>query len=425
MAGRKEVQVAIGRLNNSGDLQARISFSEVIESLMQLGVTGALKILEDLSNNASQVNNPTNYILAATSRALSGRGGGGGGGGGWSGGGGWKAGADDWGSSKTTISKEVGRLNQSGVLNSPISYSDVSGPLSEMSSSTALRILHDLEHGASSVTNPTGYILAAAGRQSGWAGGWESGWESTHQNEDHAWKISKQVGWLNNNVELAEPISYKDVSQLLEALDTSTAMKLLKDLENSASTVENPTAYVAAAARRAGGGYRQGGETRWANHDQPAQYMSEAQRRQISKQIGWLNQNMECENTISYSDVIDVLSAVGLNAAMKILKDLEQSAASVQKPTNYIIVAARRRLSAGQEGQPASAEGLSLSKNIGRLNNSGVLADRITYSDVIEKLEELDAADADKILADLEARGRKVENPTNYILAACRRVSAQ
>merc|ERR1719456_419243 len=64
---------------------------------------------------------------------------------------------------------------------------------------------------------------------------------------------------------------------------------------------------------------------------------------------------------------------------------------------------------------PTTEEGKKISAQLGWLNNSGILMERVSYSDVKEVLEKCGADAALKILNDLENSAGVVANPTNYI----------
>eukprot|EP00929_Paragymnodinium_shiwhaense_P039450 TRINITY_DN20706_c0_g1_i1.p1 TRINITY_DN20706_c0_g1~~TRINITY_DN20706_c0_g1_i1.p1 ORF type:complete len:723 (-),score=114.61 TRINITY_DN20706_c0_g1_i1:146-2236(-) len=414
MSGRKDLRFVISKLNNSGVLKEEICINDVVDSLMEAGINDALKILEDLERVAGKITHPTNYILAATSRLLGGsrnpphR----------------QQARDD----TKTISKEIGRLNNSGILTTPILYSDVAGLLADIPSHTALRILKDLEESGSSVKNPTAYVAAAASRKGGSSG---PGGGRRMSGGDDFRQISKRIGWLNNEGALAEPISYSDVAGLLEALDQGTALRILEDLEAAGGSVKNPTAYVAAAATRAAGG--RGMQAPRGRSDSFSDYGSPDDGRRISRQIGWLNNNVGLKERISYNDVADTLEAIDVAQAMKILKDLENRADTVENPTGYVMKAAQRV--AGEHGaamQPvryyyigdtSGEDSKRLSRQIGWLNNNAGLVEKISFSDVVDVLSALDITVAMKILKDLETRATTVENPTGYVAAAARRAA--
>jgi len=72
-------------------------------------------------------------------------------------------------------------------------------------------------------------------------------------------KLHQQINWLNANVPLALPLEYEKVAGDLVKLDSKDAMRILKQLEESAEEVRDPNGYVIAKARRSGGGGRKKG----------------------------------------------------------------------------------------------------------------------------------------------------------------------
>lgn len=69
------------------------------------------------------------------------------------------------------------------------------------------------------------------------------------QNSDS--RIRRQVQWLNRNAELQSDLDEERVVPQLTRVSEREAMDILKRLEDSASTVRDPTAYVISAYRRA------------------------------------------------------------------------------------------------------------------------------------------------------------------------------
>lgn len=196
---------------------------------------------------------------------------------------------------------------------------------------------------------------------------------------DPTGKIGRTVSWLNKNIGLAEQISYSDVVQPLSRLDIAAAMKILKDVEQQAACISRPTAYILTAAHgqpgAAGGAVafapavpmgRAVGAVGLGVHRLPppavawpppaiapakrtwkeeAKSPLDDQGKQISGLVGRLNNSVPLVEKLSYSDIKEPLEACGLEAALKILKDVEQSPHSIKNPTSYVIAAARRAVS--------------------------------------------------------------------------------
>jgi len=349
------------------------------------------------------------------------------------------------------LSRHIGRLNNSGTLHEPISYSDVIGELSEVPQSAAVKILDDLEWSASSVWKPTSYILAAVSRLKDkmWADGWKNDawriddWQNDdRQNEywpqepwqneswrDESWrwtndnieldptgKIKRQVGWLNKNADLQTSIFYDDVVEPLSQIDVGAAMKILRDLQDQAATVEKPTAYVIAAARRLIANASAG----------PAWAMDTTGK--ISRQVGWLNRNLELQDPIIFDEVIGPLVMIDVSSAMRVLKDFEEKHENVEKPTAFIIAAARRiQAKSGAETQhcaPTLDPTGKIARQVGWLNRNLVLEEKIVYDGVIGPLSLIDIQVAMRILKDFEDKADTIEKPMAYIVTAARRALA-
>lgn len=279
-------------------------------------------------------------------------------------------------------------------------------------------------------------------------------------------KISRQVGWLNHNVGLAIPISCSDVLPVLVQVGQAQAMKILKDVEQSAPQIENPTSYVLMAASNAGA-------EPVAAIAAPAFHPVSAVVRapapvarlaaptdptgKIARQVGWLNQHAGLKEKISFSDVVGPLSEIDVTSAMKILKDLEEGAPRIERPTAYVAAAAsrlapfsapraggvKRSLTVGvpqtavvqaaagaapavtvgtaPNASPEDDEGRKIARQVGWLNQHAGLAERISYSDVKESLEACDLRTAMKILKDVESTTQSIRNPTSFIIAAAQR----
>merc|ERR1740123_1997185 len=83
---------------------------------------------------------------------------------------------------------------------------------------------------------------------------WEGASLRPDENNPDAKTISGMVGRINSTVALTEKISYSDVKLPLDMIGLEAAKKILKDIENSAGAIKNPTSYIIAAAKRASSG---------------------------------------------------------------------------------------------------------------------------------------------------------------------------
>mmetsp|Transcript_21219 Transcript_21219/g.49844 ORF Transcript_21219/g.49844 Transcript_21219/m.49844 type:complete len:412 (+) Transcript_21219:51-1286(+) len=272
-------------------------------------------------------------------------------------------------------------------------------------------------------------------------------------------KISRQVGWLNYNAGLAAHISCSDVLPALLQVGQAQAMKILKDVEQSAAGIENPTAYVLEAAGSAGAADAALGATAFvappfrpvSTTKQPVVVEALAKPAtaldptgKIARQVGWLNQRAGLKEKISFTDVVEPLSKIDVTAAMKILKDVEEASSRIEHPSAYIWAAASRLVpfsnvqgqkrtwsSATQAATAGTAPNASpvledekkIARQVGWLNQHCSLSEKISYSDVKEPLEALDLRTAMRLLKDVENMAQTLRNPTAYLISVAKRES--
>jgi len=254
------------------------------------------------------------------------------------------------------LNKHIGWLNHNGGLAVPITAREVIYPLCSIGHSEAMKILKDLETNASTVKNPTSWIIAAAGRHGGAAGyaGYAgyAGVAAAPGQMDATGKIGKTVGYMNKQItEKEKKISYQDVVGPLSLLDVTSAMRILKDLSDNIATVRDPTAYVVAAAGRRAGQKRPWDMVQMSATPASVKPVGE-EAKKLSRHIGYMNKHGGFTEPISYAEVKAALEAVGHRVGFKILKDLEDNKSNVQSPTGYIIAACKRAASAEVAGKP-------------------------------------------------------------------------
>merc|ERR1712050_230219 len=103
-----------------------------------------------------------------------------------------------------------------------------------------------------------GYATAAMRKLGGGRGNARSGFDDA--------KLKKRIGWLNNEGGFDGAIRYDKIAEAAAASRASLgdAFHFLKELEEKKDEVNDPTAYVAAALRKAGSRSRQAGTSRKA-----------------------------------------------------------------------------------------------------------------------------------------------------------------
>lgn len=464
----------IGWLNANGGLAGPIQFSEVAELLSGIGDVEAMRILKDVEEKGAQVRDPTAYLKAAARRAQ--------GGapvasarppagrppidGGVSGYRAAPAAAMAWGGAAdadTRLRKRIGWMNNNLSLKEQLNYDKVGPLLLQVGDREAMDILKSLEESAADVRDPTGWVAAAARRLLGGGGGglFASNVQpamaalpmlqttsavkgvirtissvSKHGtlppgSSTLLGQLKKRVGWLNANASLKAPLAFEKVGHLLVPLGHRQAMDVLKQLEEKAASVNDPTAWVASAARKGAagvvqaaipGGFVGAGAVEWADE-------------KVRKRIGWLNSNVELAAPITYDKVAPCLLGLDVHAAMAVLKDLEENAASVRDPDAWVISAARRAAgtapglgapaavfaAAGGGGlfDPAAEE--KLWRRIGWLNKNAALQAKLDYDRLAPGLLAIGSHDAMEILKHLEENAATIRDPSAYALAAALR----
>lgn len=339
----------VGWMNHNSGLQDIVSYNDVVGALSALDVSDAMKILKDLGEHASEVKNPTAYVISAAQRAAS-RGGG--------------AASRGGGAGATKeISKKIYELNQSGALQQQLSHADTIELLSAIHPSQAEKILGDLEKKAESINDPTAYVCKAA-QNAGSTAMAQQPFAMMHMGG--AAEVGKQIGKLNHSGALVEPISYSDVIGPLSTLSGASVSKIMSDVEKFASEIKNPTGYILKAAGNAGAQRTLGAPSAPVKRIRSvieggvaaaAANPSLDDSKKISTAIGHLNHFGGLIQPLSYSEIKPHLEGIGLSAAQKILEDLERSANVVKDPTNYVIASATRVASG--EGQPPKRQRIS------------------------------------------------------------------
>mmetsp|Transcript_44556 Transcript_44556/g.85686 ORF Transcript_44556/g.85686 Transcript_44556/m.85686 type:complete len:1006 (-) Transcript_44556:63-3080(-) len=154
----------------------------------------------------------------------------------------------------------------------------------------------------------------------------------------------------------------------------------------------------------------------------------------VLKRLAFLNRSGVLAKPLQYSQVKGSLTALGEEAALQILQDLEDEAASVPDPIAYVKDAAakasgsqpfappsamKRKLDQGDDAGTGDDNSM-LAKRIRLMNNSGQLAQPIAYNRVKEALSSLGVGQAMVILKGLADVADEVPDPTAYIRTAVR-----
>lgn len=225
-------------------------------------------------------------------------------------------------------------------------------------------------------------------------------------------RLHKRCTWLNGNVFQASPIN-KEAIQALATIHPMRAMEMLKEVEEKAEKVKNPSGYLKSAAAR----------------ESPVSSQISIDPA-VEKRCKWLNFNLFKDNKID-GEAIALLSSLGWARAMELCKELETKGEQVRSPSKYIKAAAARELPTEyHQGNLVSAEPVQAgnSPNADRLVhrrctwiNGNVLQGKEIAQEAIWEMSMLGVDGAMKLCKELEAKAEQIKNPNNYIHAAVSR----
>lgn len=407
-----------------------LRYSDVRGALDDLGEASALKVLQDLEEQAGDVADPVEFIRdrAAAAAPEEGRGD-------------RKRGAGAVGAGGGVVARRVRLLNSSDLLSRPIAYDHVKDALDSVGVSQAMTILKGLEDSAHGVLDPTRYIMAAVKSAGGIVigaleddddvaddvdmgaggdefdvpprkmvktefgfqrGGTGTGMGGKTEDLSDRDRIERRVQWLNSNANLVKPLNFARVSDSLESIGVHQSMRVLRRLEECAETVDDPAAFVQELVGRSG--------WIWSKSD----VIDEDAR--VAKRVQWLNNCGGLLRPIRYAEVADKLDGLKVQHAMVLLRELETSAATIQDPTSFI------KTHCDQAGEdevqapmPEGSEESAAIQRIVEVNAAGKLAAPIDLLEVSAGLLRLGDDQALKLVAEVAQKGKGVKDPTAFI----------
>eukprot|EP00913_Durusdinium_trenchii_P014226 g13350.t2 len=287
-ASVEKVKKRISWLNDKAGLNESLNYDKVGELLLSSGPIGeVMKIFKTLEENASEIRNPNGWAVSAARRLAE------------------EGVAPEPKSSKPNQDRDFRNepldkqlrahivwLNKEVPLNAPLEYEQVAQPLLSLDTREAGEILRRLEESAKEVRDPNGYVVKAAQRQlndhrkgggkserkrerevpeppqreARFSGSqWERAPPPRPPPSAEGDKIARRVQWLNQHVKLAAPLDYDRLATSFRSLGYYQSLEVLNNLEENASSVRDPTAYVLTGIRKieegaetfSGGGGRQ------------------------------------------------------------------------------------------------------------------------------------------------------------------------
>jgi hypothetical protein len=159
----------------------------------------------------------------------------------------------------------------------------------------------------------------------------------------------------------------------------------------------------------------------------------------LRSRIKKLNQRGVLEDKLDCSQVLQVLSSLGLEQALQILRCLEDGSSTIRDPTSFVLAAANAKKRAtppapglsslwqppkkSQQGVAQFAISVELRRRIWEINENGGLNGQLRYDRIAPALQVLSEKDALEVLEDLEQNAAHVNDPTAYVLSTARRFS--
>mmetsp|Transcript_98445 Transcript_98445/g.170508 ORF Transcript_98445/g.170508 Transcript_98445/m.170508 type:complete len:263 (+) Transcript_98445:48-836(+) len=259
-------------------------------------------------------------------------------------------------------------------------------------------------------------MVKSSGKKSSWS------WASKGTQKDVATKIKSTIGWYNKHGGLSEEIFYKQAGTCLQAIAPSKALSILHGLEEKASTIKDPTAWLQKAASR---------------------YAPDLDFK-VKSTLSWYNKHGGLAQQIHFDSVKAPLSQLPVGVALEILKGLDAKGVEIRDPTNWIIGAIDKKLKSaegwkskrgsngGSKGSKfdtdlSAGEGLDpkIVKTVQWYNKNGGLQEAIDLGAVASHLMQFPVKEALEILGGLDGKGSSIHHPTNWIVTATIKKSGQ
>eukprot|EP00929_Paragymnodinium_shiwhaense_P042161 TRINITY_DN21869_c0_g1_i1.p1 TRINITY_DN21869_c0_g1~~TRINITY_DN21869_c0_g1_i1.p1 ORF type:complete len:1032 (-),score=362.49 TRINITY_DN21869_c0_g1_i1:128-3223(-) len=312
-------------LNEHGGLAAQIDFSEVGTSLNRIKEKDAMQILNEVEAKGAGVKDPTGFIrfkLRAKLAALGTEG--------------VQEEDDD-----TKVQKRIEWMNDYGGLRKDIMYNKVAKKLSSIGIDHAMTVLKELEDNKDGVENPTSFILSTIstslqqgsfpqGQQSkSGAAGRRPGAAANAGGNMNLGMMSSVVDLLSQHMK--KPFKLSEVASALDALGPK-ALQVLKEMKEKGLGMDNPVAYIKAAAQRKAGGSGVKVEDQGEDDDVA----------KLSKRVRWLNKFGGLAKPIQADEVVGALYCLGMPQSAAIFRSLQEKGKRVANPTEFIKAAIRR-----------------------------------------------------------------------------------
>jgi len=171
------------------------------------------------------------------------------------------------------LRKRIGWLNGQGGFDGAIVYDKILQAAGGLEFAEVFQKLQHLEESKDTVKDPTSWICAglrksasrqgppqqqmAWGGQPMYGGG---GFDGGAMDVEATSKLHKKIKWLNDPERFDGALDFQKISEAAGGVDSTSQMKVLKEVEEKKAEIKDPTAYVSSAFRKAGGGRKGGGK---------------------------------------------------------------------------------------------------------------------------------------------------------------------
>lgn len=398
MASASSVLKRVAFLNRSGSLSKPLRYSEVRGALEGLGEVSALKILQDLEENASIVPDPVEYIreqvgsadepMASQKRKVSDM----------------MGGVED-----STVMKRLRRLNNSGQLTESVDAESVRDALTSVGIGQAMTILKGLEDGGDEVLNPTKYIRLAVQN----AGGIDMLMDDDDEDEadgpgepDDDGADEDDQGQEEEDVPEDEDLDDEDKGE--DPISPPSHHKAVKT-ELGIKSQGKGCKKGKGKGGKSGKGKGKDNHAFWGVNSED---LSEQDR--IERRVVWLNHNAPLVKEIDFDEVAESLASIGPQQAMRVLRRLEESAEIVPEPNEFIhdLVGRSGWIWAKTD---VIDEDSRVAKRVTWLNKFGGLKQPIRYTEVADLLDALKVQHAMVLLREVETSSHTIGDPTKWI----------
>jgi len=162
-------------------------------------------------------------------------------------------------------------------------------------------------------------------------------------------KVKYTIGWYNKFGNLKKPIIYKTIKPTIQAMSPGEALKILGQLDEKQTQINNPTRWIKKAAESSG-------------------FLDP----KVKRTIWWYNDHGDLPEPIRYDEVKKLLGRLAVWRATKILSTLAPGKGEpIRNPTSWICKAAQKQLESGADNEKSRSSSQGSRKGSGKGWRSG------------------------------------------------------